>query len=818
MAVLLMSASSCALAGTEWFVDASVPASGDGSAGAPFKTITEGLSAAQTGDAITVRNGTYDEHLVFPRGGVTLRAAQSRGAIVTPGDKIRVEQDDITIEGLVFDWQFCGSDGLRIYNDRVTLRDCELRNTGGSGTPPGDALELNGCDQVLIESCYIHHCLNGSQTNQYDAHGITGYPTNTTIRNTTVAYITGDCIQFSPSRRPWGPVLVEGCDLLTGPLPAGLPPGTDWNVGEIPGENGLDTKQKQENPRSRIVLRDCLIHGFKDNPAMGGSNAAINAKDHVEVLVDRCTVYDNDWAFRLRGPGTYTSTGSYDTLTNCVMYDNVKAVRYENEIRNLHIYNCTFGGGNEAFFQSAGGHGSGFEVQNCLFYATSKPAEAADASNLATTAGFVNAAGHNYHLAADSPAIDRGMAIAAVTADRDGTQRPQGSAYDVGAYEWLGPNAQLSHELPAPGYYMISFPLIVSSPTPHDLLCDDLGDGSYYMWSWDAGGYESVPSSQPECQNTTLSMHEGYWVLADAGTLEVSGTTPVADQRIPLDAGWNMVGARYDAVMDGLLVDRSGDVKTLAQAQAAGWALGTFYYSHDGTGSYRTVAIDRTPQDTLSLWHGYWVLVMQECSLLITHPPPSPSQRSRTADAREVAPRPGWAFDIRATVAGFADSITIAAASSGSDGFDGFGLDRPKPPAPPGEHRLRTVLTPDAPFVGRGCPSPPAFASELAMETKGAVQEAAEWELTVSGGVDGEPVTLRWPELSRLPKDCVPILTDRDTGKRTFMRTRAQYEFSAPGEGSSRSRAERSSAASRSCRSEAVGEPRWLSACRQMPA
>jgi len=48
-------------------------------------------------------------------------------------------------------------------------------------------------------------------------------------------------------------------------------------------------------------------------------------------------------------------------------------------------------------------------------------------------------------------------------------------------------------------------------------------------------------------------------------------------------------------------------------------------------------------------------------------------------------------------------------------------------------------------------------------------------------------VTLSWPELSRLPKDRVAILTDRDSGKRTFMRTRAQYEFAAPGEGASRS-------------------------------
>ncbi|MGD8240680.1 MAG: right-handed parallel beta-helix repeat-containing protein, partial [Armatimonadota bacterium] len=348
--------------------------------------------------------------------------------------KIRIEQRDITVEGLVFDWRFCGSDGIRIYNDRVALRDCELRNTGGSGTPPGDALELNGCDRPLIEGCYIHHCLTGRPGVQEDAHGITGYPTNAVIRNTEVAYITGDAIQFSPSRRPWGPVLVEGCDLLTGPLPPGLPAGTDWEVGDIPGENGLDTKQREDNPRSRIVLRDCRVHGFRGVLSMRGSNAAINAKDHVEVLLDRCTVYDNDWGFRLRGPGSYSSSGSYDTLTNCVMYDNGKAVRYEDDIRNLHIYNCTFGR-NDAFFQSAGGHGAGLEVMNCLFFGGSKPEEAADSSNLATMGGFVNPGKHDYRLTADSPAIDSGVATEGVTADRDGAKRPQGPACDVGAYE-----------------------------------------------------------------------------------------------------------------------------------------------------------------------------------------------------------------------------------------------------------------------------------------------------------------------------------------------------------------------------------------------
>ncbi len=72
------------------------------------------------------------------------------------------------------------------------------------------------------------------------------------------------------------------------------------------------------------------------------------------------------------------------------------------------------------------------------------------------------------------------------------------------------------------------------------------------------------------------------------------------------------------------------------------------------------------------------------------------------------------------------------------------------------------------------------------MESKSSAKDAGEWDFTVTGGVKGEPVTLSWPHLSRLPKDRVAILTDCDTGKRTFMRSRAQYEFAGLGDGAGR--------------------------------
>jgi len=47
---------------------------------------------------------------------------------------------------------------------------------------------------------------------------------------------------------------------------------------------------------------------------------------------------------------------------------------------------------------------------------------------------FAGAAAGDFHLTATSPAVDRGKATGATT-DADGNPRPQGAAFDIGAYE-----------------------------------------------------------------------------------------------------------------------------------------------------------------------------------------------------------------------------------------------------------------------------------------------------------------------------------------------------------------------------------------------
>jgi len=49
---------------------------------------------------------------------------------------------------------------------------------------------------------------------------------------------------------------------------------------------------------------------------------------------------------------------------------------------------------------------------------------------------FVNVGARNFQLLAGSPAINAGVTLAFVTNDFLGVSRPQGAAYDIGAFEF----------------------------------------------------------------------------------------------------------------------------------------------------------------------------------------------------------------------------------------------------------------------------------------------------------------------------------------------------------------------------------------------
>jgi len=71
---------------------------------------------------------------------------------------------------------------------------------------------------------------------------------------------------------------------------------------------------------------------------------------------------------------------------------------------------------------------------NNLLYGSSDKAPSYLTGTISADPMLVNAAAHDFHLGASSPAIDAGKTTNAAR-DTDGNPRPAGGAFDIGAYE-----------------------------------------------------------------------------------------------------------------------------------------------------------------------------------------------------------------------------------------------------------------------------------------------------------------------------------------------------------------------------------------------
>ena len=258
-------------------------------------------------------------------------------------------------ENILVDGEWSSEDLVRITADNVVLRNCTIRNGRR------DALEIYGRN-VRVENCHIHHVIAGTYqaAHNFDAHGITGRPLNLTVYNTEISHVSGDALQFDPGRKaepyPWDNVVVEHCFLWTGPLDQDY---ADYKRGERPGENAFDSKVPPKGPRARITIRNTLMKGWGHGAI--GNGAALNLKERIQAVIERCVFVENDIAFRCRGAGAERDS-AWVTARDCTVYETSRVFRLEAGVENVKIHGLALGAGVEREFDRAPGPGAGFEL------------------------------------------------------------------------------------------------------------------------------------------------------------------------------------------------------------------------------------------------------------------------------------------------------------------------------------------------------------------------------------------------------------------------------------------------------------------------
>jgi hypothetical protein len=87
---------------------------------------------------------------------------------------------------------------------------------------------------------------------------------------------------------------------------------------------------------------------------------------------------------------------------------------------------------------------------NNLYYTSTQAIPSWDNNYITADPRFIDATNADFSIAANSGAYDVGAEISLVSSSYDGTIRPQGSAYDIGAFEFVGQGSTQSTDTTPP--------------------------------------------------------------------------------------------------------------------------------------------------------------------------------------------------------------------------------------------------------------------------------------------------------------------------------------------------------------------------------
>ncbi len=344
------------------------------------------------------------------------------------------------------------------------------------------------------------------------------------------------------------------------------------------------------------------------------------------------------------------------------------------------------------------------------------------------------------------------------------TPQPESRTVTVqSATETTGVNFVLKplHTFPA-GLSLMSVPFDYPTQDPADVLNVAPADRpSFKLFAWSLGRYTTYPN--PPADRVRLGR---AFFLNVARPLVITQEGASADTARPFEIalapGWNLIGVPYNFSLRWLdMKVRDGASVISVQEAIANQAIRNGLWTYV-SGQY-VLASELQP------WMGYWVRANRAVTLLI-----DPAGRSRSALTRSAEPvrTDGWLVQIVASAGSVVDASNyFGVASRAADGFDAL-FDVERPPVFDGQPMVQVAF--EHPEWGE-------YAGQYAVDVRSrAVGQV--WRFTVTTNVANTGVTLRFPNMARVPRGLNLYLVDEVTGQRRALRQLAAYTFRS-GEG-----------------------------------
>jgi len=362
--------------------------------GTPRRTIAGGVDCLAGGDTLIFAAGTYAGQILNPPGGSAGAYTTIKGA---EGGRPKIVKAGAFDRGL-----YC--------NNGVSCHYIEVR--GFEFDSPYDGVKLYGTDALG----YAHH-INFINNIVHDT-------TNTAllIFSSATGFVGGDHLIQNNEFHHIG---------------IGTP-------GYVPGMNVI------YNPGNRTIIEGNIFHN--NTNCIGIWAAGLTLQN---VVIRRNRFYDigrmdiDTWqvganmssAVHVSVPG-----GGHQIYNNLIynsgstsVFRGINVGARANSTTNFSIYNNTFYNLLHASAYCVLTPYAAAQIKNNIAYlAGAGFSGGTQENNLTTNPSFVDADAANFRLQSGSMAIDAGMTVPGVTVDYAGTPRPQGAAYDIGAYEGNG--------------------------------------------------------------------------------------------------------------------------------------------------------------------------------------------------------------------------------------------------------------------------------------------------------------------------------------------------------------------------------------------
>ncbi len=389
----------------------------DDTAGASqeYSTIQAAVNVVRPGDTILVYDGNYTGFTISADGTTSSRIvikAEGSSAVINQansnGEGITLSNANyVTIEG--FTITNMPNYGLASHNATATnpmhgliIRGNTVQNSGTGSTSNWPNIYLSEAADSLIE--------NNVASGSVQSHGIylaNGGSDNTTLRGNRCFNNAKNGIHFN------GDISIGGDGLHSGLI-------VENNVLYNNIDNGIDADGVQDS-----VFRNNLMYGNGRNALRVFQIDAAAGPKNLKVINNTLIVPSGGgWALKLS-----EDLGGHTFFNNILLSDN-------SSTGSISVANANFVSNNNALVGRLSYNG-----ESSILGLVSWQAAGYDINSFMTTSSslFVNAASANYQLNAGAPAIDAGgvslNSVLAPLTDILGAARPQGIAFDLGAYE-----------------------------------------------------------------------------------------------------------------------------------------------------------------------------------------------------------------------------------------------------------------------------------------------------------------------------------------------------------------------------------------------